>query len=177
MTYKQTIASSVLLLGVLAVSGTDGLRAADPVSPADPVKLTGCVIKGDGDDGFLLVNIPTLPAAASSSTAVATPGPVGTSGSYANVFYWLANDDDLKPHIGHQVEIEGELKGDIKDGELKVERKDQWTEIEIKSDGRDMKAKVPNASVIAPADKEAKLNVLVKRVDTDKVRMLSASCQ
>ena len=171
MAFTRTVMSSVLLLTVLLASGTDGVRAADPV------KLTGCVIKSDDGDGYLLVNMPATPAAASTASATVTPGAVGTTGSYANVFYWLANDDDLKPHIGHQVEIEGELKGDIKDGELKVERKDQWTEIEIKSDGRGMTAKVPNASVIAPRDSKAKLDVLVKRVDTEKVRMLAASCQ
>ena len=45
-----------------------------------------------------------------------------------------------------EVEIRGDVKGDLKDGEIKLDRKDRWTELTVKSDGRTMKANVPNAS-------------------------------
>ena len=61
---------------------------------------------------------------------------IGTRVHIRTVFYWLGGDDDLKKHVGHRVEIEGELKGDIKEGEIKLDRKDNWTELEVKSDGR-----------------------------------------
>lgn len=93
------------------------------------------------------------------------------------MFYWLDKDDDLRQHVGHRVEVEGEVKGELKEGELEIDRKDDWTEIEVKYGGREMKAKVPNASVIAGRDADRKIDVLVKRVDVEKVRMLDAVCR
>ena len=59
------------------------------------------------------------------------------------------------PHIGHQVEVDGDLKGDLQDGQIKIDRKDQWTEIEVESDGRDMKARVPNTSIVAGPERRS----------------------
>ena len=42
----------------------------------------------------------------------------------------------MKSHIGHTVEIEGGLKGDLKEGEIAVERKGNWTEVTVKAEGR-----------------------------------------
>ncbi|HKT80862.1 MAG TPA: hypothetical protein VJP86_11625 [Vicinamibacterales bacterium] len=164
----------------LASSVCAALLAAGGVSlhAADDVKLTGCLVKGDGDGaGYLLVNVPSEPAPASTSNAPVQPTTVGTSGSFANIFYWLDGSGDLKDHVGHQVEVEGDQKGDVKSGDLKIDRKDQWTEIEVKSDGRTMKAQVPNASVVAGNDPDRKIDVLVRRVDVDKVTMLGAVCR
>ena len=133
--------------------------------------------QGEGDGaGYLLVNVAGEPGL-SSANELAAPGATGTSGMFANVFYWLDKDDDLKPHVGHRVEIEGEREGDVKDGELKIERKDLWTEIEVKSVGRQMKAQVPNASVVAGRNADRKFDVLVRRVDVKKVRMVDAACR
>src|SRR5262245_39015035 len=109
------------------------------LSAADTVKLSGCLVRGDGnDEGYLLVNVTGEPGLTSTNES-AVPGTTGTSGMFANVFYWLTKNNDLKPHVGHQIEIEGKREGDVKDGELKIDRKDSWTEIEVKSDGRQMK--------------------------------------
>jgi hypothetical protein len=147
------------------------------LTAADTVKLSGCLIQGEGDGaGYLLVNVAGEPGL-SSANELAAPGATGTSGMFANVFYWLDKDDDLQPHVGHRVEIEGEREGDVKDGELKIERKDLWTEIEVKSVGRQMKAQVPNASVVAGRNADRKFDVLVRRVDVKKVRMVDAACR
>jgi hypothetical protein len=144
---------------------------------AESEKLTGCLIKGEGDGaGYLLVNVPSEPAPGGASRP-ASPGAIGTSGVFTNVLYWLDKNDDLREHVGRQVEIEGDVKGDVKEGELKIDRKDQWTEIEVKSDGQDMKARVPNASVVPGRDPDRKIDVLVKRVDVARVRMLDAVCR
>jgi hypothetical protein len=143
------------------------------------VTLKGCLVKGDGDGaGYLLTNTMSDPAWQRSADAKIEPGAVGTTGGFASVFYWLAGDKDLEKNIGHQVEITGELKGDLKDGEIKLDRKDKWTEMTVKADGRTMKANVPNASMFpAPdADKDTKSRILVRKVDVGKVKMLAASC-
>jgi hypothetical protein len=61
---------------------------------------------------------------------------------------------------------------------VSLDRKKDWTEVTVKSDGRTMKAMVPNASMFpAPGhDDDRKARVLVRRVDVDTVKMLAASC-
>jgi hypothetical protein len=163
-----------LSLGAPFLSGAAALGAAE-----DEVTLQGCLVKGDGDGaGYLLTNTPAEPDWQRSDAAKIAPGTVGTAGGFESIFYWLDGDNDLKDHIGHQVEITGELKDELKDGEIKLDRKDRWTELTVKSDGRTMKANVPNASVFgAPGDdKDRKARVLVRRVDVEKVKMLAATC-
>jgi hypothetical protein len=158
-----------------AVVNVDARTLAD-----DDVTLKGCLVKGEGDgSGYLLTNAPAMPTLQrSSADSKIEPTTVGTSGGFESVFYWLDGDNDLKKNIGHQVEVKGEVKGDIKDGEIKLDRKDNWTEMKIKSDGREMTAKVPNASLMpAPhEDKDVKSHVLVRKVDVSKVTMLAATC-
>ncbi|HJP61785.1 MAG TPA: hypothetical protein VJ865_17405, partial [Gemmatimonadaceae bacterium] len=135
---------TVLLVCTLALTAQ---RAGNARAADKDVKLSGCLIRGeDDDDGYLLANPPTEPYLSSQGQQV-TPSALGTSGNYATIFYWLDEDDDLEPHVGHRVEVEGELKGDVKDGEISTERKDNWTELTVKSDGRTIKARVPNTSM------------------------------
>lgn len=145
---------------------------------ADDVMLKGCLVRGEGDAGYLLTNTSNAPGWQRSEDTRVQPGQVGTSGGYESVFYWLDGDNDLAKHVGHQVEVKGELKGDLKDGEITLDRKDRWTEMKVKSDGRSMKANVPNASMFpGPGDdKDRKVHVLVRKVDVEKVSMLAASC-
>ena len=148
-------------------------RAADK-----RVKLSGCLIRGEGDRaGYLLANPPTEPSLSSPSTKV-VPSVLGTAGDYTTIFYWLDGHDDLKQHIGHRVEVEGDLRDDVKDGEITTERKENWTEVRVKSDGREMKAQVPNTSIFPASnrDKTRKSDILVRRVDVERVRMLGATC-
>ena len=169
---RRVTVTALLACAFAVTAGAAGRGAADK-----SVKLSGCLIRGEGDGaGYLLANAPTEPSLNSPGRQV-TPSALGTSGDYATIFYWLDGSGDLKQHIGHQVEIEGDQKGDVKSGDLKIDRKDQWTEIEVKSDGRTMKARVPNASVVASNSADRKINVLVKRVDVDKVKMLNAACR
>ena len=118
------------------------------------VKLSGCLIRGEGDgSGYLLANPPTEPWLNSPDKQV-TPSALGTSGDYATIFYWLDGNGDLKQHIGHRVEVEGDLKGDVKDGEITTERKEKWTDVTVKADGRTMKAHVPNTSIFPASNRD-----------------------
>ena len=163
-----SVLAAALALGAVAYAAADDKT----------ITLTGCVVKGDGDGaGYLMTNSPVEPSFRDATDHTALPGAVGTSGSVANIFYWLDGDRDLKKNVGHQVQIQGHVKGDVKDGEMKVDRKDNWTEMTVKSDGRTMKARVPNASIVPGKDEDHKMNVLVRKIDVDHVKMLSASCQ
>jgi hypothetical protein len=170
--FPRRLTITGLLVCTCVVAAVAATAAADK-----PVKLSGCLIRGEGDDGYLLTNPQAEPSLASSARQV-TPSGVGTSGDFATIFYWLDGHDDLGQHIGHRIEIEGELKGDVKEGEIKIVRKDNWTEMTVKADGREMTAQVPNMSIFPASnrDKERKGDILVRRVDVDRVRMLGASC-
>jgi hypothetical protein len=159
-----------------AVAGST--TSAQAFGGEEKIKLSGCLVKAEGDDGYLITNLPSEPAASTADRNVTTSA-IGTSGTFSTVFYWLRDDDDLEEHVGHRVEIEGELKGDIKEGEIEIDRKDNWTELEVKSGGDEMKARVPNTYIFADAsrDTDRKISALVRKVDVDHVKMLSANCQ
>ena len=149
------------------------------VAAADEdIKLTGCLVRGDGDAaGYLLTNVPGFVARQRPGDATVEPGPVGTAGA-ATVFYWLEDDDALEPHVGHRIEVSGELEDDVEDGEIEIDRQDNWTEIRIESDGRELKARVPHELVVAfsgARDGDA-IDVLVRKVDVEGVRMIAATC-
>lgn len=143
---------------------------------ADDIKLSGCLVRGQDGDGYLLTNVPGDAAWQRPGDAIIAPGPVGTSGTVASVLYWLEKNDGLNDHVGHFVEIEGKLQGDLKDGQIKVNPKGQWTEIEIEADGKSMKAQVPRSVLIIPDKGDSKLDVLVRRVEAQRIRMLAAVC-
>jgi hypothetical protein len=172
----RRLALPALLIGTFIIDesvAVNASRAAD-----QRVTLSGCLIRGEGDDaGYLLANPPTEPWLNSPGKQV-TPSVLGTSGDYATIFYWLGGHGDLKQHIGHKVEVEGDLKDDVKDGEIKTERKENWTELTVKADGRTMKAQVPNTSIFPTSnrDKTRTGKILVRRVDVERVRMLGATC-
>lgn len=173
--FTRCVAITTLLVGTFMVTeqGTASASAADK-----RVKLSGCLIRGEGDGaGYLLANPPTEPWLNSPDRQVA-PSVLGTSGDYATIFYWLGGHDDLKQHIGHKVEVEGDLRDDVKDGQITTERKENWTELTVKADGRTMKAQVPNSSIFPASarDKARKSDILVRRVDVERVRMLGATC-
>jgi hypothetical protein len=56
-------------------------------------------------------------------------------------------------------------------------RFDRRTELEIKAGGDTLKARVPHLSVIPIGNGDQKASVLVRKVDVEKVQMLSATCQ
>lgn len=176
MKVQRSLSIALLVATTVVVAGID--TSAKATSGDEKVKLNGCLVQAEGDDGYLITNLPSEPGSTTADRNPTTTA-IGTSGAYSTVFYWLKNDDDLKKNVGHRVEIEGELKGDIKEGEIKIDRKDNWTELEVKSDGDTMKAKVPNAYIFPDPtkDKDRKLSTLVRKVDVDHVKMLSASCQ
>src|SRR4029453_6268878 len=131
--FTRRVAVTCVLVCTYVVTASVVSAAADKT-----VKLSGCLIRGEGDGGYLLTNSPAEPSLTSSDRRV-TPGSLGTTGDYATIFYWLGGHDALKEHVGHRIEIEGELKGDVKEGEIKTVRKDNWTEMTVKADGREMK--------------------------------------
>lgn len=164
----------VILAGMLALGFGGGAvvyGAAD-----DDIRLSGCLVRGQNGEGYLLTNVPGEAAWQRAADPTVVPGPVGTAGAVSSIFYWLDEHEGLDDHVGHQIEIEGRLKGDLKDGEITIDRKDEWTDIEVKSDGRSFKAKVPRSVLVIPETDAARIDVLVRTIKPRRVKMLAAVC-
>lgn len=144
---------------------------------AKDVTLSGCLVKAEGDgDPYLLINTPSQPALNQTPAADVNPTGVGTTAEFRTVFYWLKGDRELKPHVGHRIEVQGDLD-DPDPGEIKIERKDRWTELTVKSHGDSLKADVPHDSLVGGPEANQKGNVVVRRVSVEKVKMLGATCE
>src|SRR3954465_13289660 len=66
-------------------------RAAD-----NEITLTGCLVRAEGDGGYLLTNTPQDPAWINPSDTRVSPSAVGTVGGFSTIFYWLEGSGDLK---------------------------------------------------------------------------------
>ena len=164
------------------------LAAAAGDDPPDlkHVVVVGCAVKGDGDgDGFLLANaieqttrtttVPTATGAVVSSSTTSALGP-------ARVLYWLDDDDDVvEPLMGRQVEVVGNIEGDIDKGRIEIERENGMIELEIKADGKKATVKLPEvpSAVGGPRsvrDREHELRYTVRKLDVKSAKMLAATC-
>jgi hypothetical protein len=169
---------TAILVGTLGMSSLAATTTAARTA-AEDITLTGCLVRGEGDGaGYLLSNPPGEPAWQRAEDKRIEPNSVGTSGGFESIFYWLDGDDELRKHVGHAVQITGELEGDLDDGQIEIDRKKDWTEMTVKAGGRTMKAQVPHASAsTAPGrDGDDRMTVLVRRVDVERVEMLGATC-
>ena len=111
------------------------LLASTAVAADDDIRLSGCLVRGHNGEGYLVTNFPGEAAWQRAADATVVPGPVGTSGTVSSILYWLEKKDGLDDHVGHNVEIEGKLLGNLQDGQIEVTPRDEWTELEIESDG------------------------------------------
>ena len=152
------------------------LAAANSAAANDDIRLSGCLVRGQNRQGYLMTNVPGEAAWQRPGDAIVIPGPVGTSGTVTSILYWLEKKDGLDDHVGHFIEIEGKLQGDLQDGEIKVTPKGEWTEVEVEAGGKSLKAQVPRSVLVIPDKGERKLDVLVRRVEPQRVRMLGAVC-
>lgn len=160
----------------LACALAMGLNAAAAAADEKDIRLSGCLVRGQNGDGYLLTNVPGEAAWQRPADATVAPGPVGTSGTVSTIFYWLDKRDGLEEHVGHEIEIEGKLRGDLKDGRIRIEPQGDWTDVAIEADGQTLKAQVPRSLLVVPAGSDRQVDVLVRKVEPQKVRMLAAVC-
>jgi hypothetical protein len=104
-----------------------------------------------------------------------TARPVGTTGVFMPVFYWLDDEDDFARYVGQRVEIVGELSDELREGEVEFDHEGDFTEIEFDTGGREAKARVPT-SWLGPQTRgrDFDIDVMVRTVDVEKVTVLGA---
>ena len=184
---KRMSMNAALVVAAALVAGATSRPVTAASADDNKVTITGCAVRGDGDgDGFLLAN--TVERTTRTTT---TSGPSGTTVDSttatamkpSRVIYWLDDDDDVvEPHLGKQVEIVGEVEGDVDAGEIDIEREDGQVELEIDADGRKATVKLPEVpSAVGTAgsvdDDEKELNYLVRKLDVKSARVVAESCQ
>ena len=166
---RRTTTWTAAVIVMLTAVGT--AAAAD-----DEITLSGCLVRAHDGDGYLVTNVPGEAAWQRAADATVVPGPVGTSGTVSSILYWLEKRDGLDDHVGHYVEVEGTLQGELQEGQIRVTPRDRWTEVEVEAGGKSMKARVPRSVLIIPEKDDRELDVLVRRVEPQRVRMLAAAC-
>ncbi|HSL21991.1 MAG TPA: hypothetical protein VK886_10685 [Vicinamibacterales bacterium] len=176
---------------VLAPAKSKALHAV--AMDDDDVVIVGCVIAGEGDEGYVLANV--LPAQSGTSQPAPSETSTGTSGSIpgtSSVLYWLddlEDDDDLAAYKGRRVEVRGKLEGEFEKGEMEIEREGDWVEIDIESDGKKVKTRIPYVSVMPnkgagatgtsgtiKEGKDIELDLVVRKVDVKAIRPVDGSC-
>ena len=181
---RTTLASGFALAVAIAAAGATPIAAR---TAEEKVTITGCVVKGSGDgDGFLLAN-----AVERTTTTTVAPTPTGTAVSSSTtsalrpsrILYWLDDDDDvLERMMGQQVEVVGEVEGDIEKGEIDIERESGMIELEIKADGRKATVKLPEVpSAVGTSgsvsDREIELDYVVRKLDVKSAKSVAGNCQ
>ena len=97
-----------------STTGTSGAdQSGSQRTHAGPMTISGCLKAGDTADTFTLTNVKGMgkTAGTTGETAPSTTGGATTtpeSGSAAmSITLTPGSDVDLKPHVGHQVEVTG----------------------------------------------------------------------
>jgi hypothetical protein len=148
----------------------------------DQAVITGCVMPSGhkdtagprslivwskGDVYFETATVQTKPSERS----------VGTSGAREMLFYWIDDENDFSKHAGHQVEIVGEISGEVKAGEVEVDNEGAFTKLEFEVGGRETSVRVPSAWLSSQTPgRDAEFHVAVRTVDVEKVTVLG-SCR
>lgn len=101
--------------------------------------------------------------------------PVGTTGTFIPVFYWIDDENDFSRHVGQRVEIVGEMSDRLRKGELEITHDNGFTDLEFEVGGREAKARVPRAwfgPALREGQNEIETDVTVRTVDVEKVTVL-----
>lgn len=144
----------------------------------DQAVITGCVqasgYKGTAGPRSLIVwskgNVYLETATVQTKQAERA---AGTAGSREMLFYWIDDENDFSKHAGQQVEIVGEISGELKKGEFEVSNKGAFTELEFEVGRRETKVLVPSAWLSSQTPgKDADFDIVVRTVDVEKVTPL-----
>ena len=132
------------------------------------VMLTSCVEKAqDGDgDKFVLTHVADVPA---------------QGATHGRVVYWIDRTDQIKPHVGHQIRLQGTVT-DIDKAEMEVKLGPDGKGgafVEIEGHGTQVKTTPSSAGVSAAGQtiRERDIPTTVVKLKIDKLEMVADSCK
>jgi hypothetical protein len=119
------------LLSAMTVAAQETPAAKQAAKAAQTVTIVGCLVQGDptvergdrsgtapGPSADFFVRTPTVAVPVGSTVAVGKPGTTSTTPSAGtpttDSFYRITGLDteQLRPHVGHRVELQGQLTAD-----------------------------------------------------------------
>jgi hypothetical protein len=156
-----TVAAGVS--NVAAQENSDGKKYDKGAS----VTLQGCVTAAQKKDTYVLTGVKEWPAA------------TAPTGKYGPRYYWIdKGSKELKPHLGHSIQITGKITGVEKsEAEVKTGENGVGTVVEIEGPGRDVITSKENAKVNPnyPAN-STDIKVTLLRLKIEDLKMLSSTC-
>ena len=142
------------------------------------IKLNGCLVKGEKDDGYLITNLPSEPGSAAADKSVTTSA-IGTAGNFATVFYWLrrerGSEETRRTSRGSRGRSKGGSQGrrDQTRPQGQLDRTRSEVRRSLDEGAGPQRVHLPGSL----ARQDQKINAIVRKVDVDHVRMLAASCE
>lgn len=165
---------------------TPGQPGKSPAGKADgkTLTLTGCLQQGADASTFTLTNVKVETGASATEKAMeATSGTsgtaagaaAGTGGATATAAAktadasatWIVASEaslDLKPHVGHRVQLTGTAVGDMKDHTMKSETKTEGT------------AKTPAGTVKSEQTAKGELSMTGHKLNAQSVKHIAETC-
>jgi hypothetical protein len=114
-----TCLAATFAVGLAAQSTTSSATQTPPAGQrgGGPRTVTGCLRAGDTAGSFMLTDVQMQAGARTGDTTTGATGTTGgtTAGGRAtaptSVTLMPASDIDLKPHVGHKIEVTGTMAG------------------------------------------------------------------
>lgn len=168
MTTFRIAAGLAVAIG-LTTTGTlvaqQGKSDAKNYDKGSEITLQGCVIAGEKKDTYVLGRVQEWPAGQSDM------------GKHGRRMYWIDKKaDELKPHLGHLVQLTGKIT-DVKKSEIEMEgvKKGPGQVVEIEGPGKNVKTSAANAGVTAAHGTED-IPITLLMLKVEELKMISSSC-
>jgi hypothetical protein len=119
-----------MLLALVPVAGA----SQQANSTKRQMTFHGCVMPGVDRGTYVMTDVMQLPGSSGATMPEVAHG--------RRVLFWLHNDDDVKKHIGHMVEVRGEFR-DLEKSEIELKagpQKQGGLIVEFEGPGKDVRA-------------------------------------
>jgi hypothetical protein len=167
MTHFKHAVTAFVAAASAAGATVVGAQGHEPVK-GSTVTLTSCVEKAQNGDGdkFVLTHLADVPALAAT---------------HGRVVYWIDQTDRLKPHVGHQIRLQGTVT-DVDKAEMDVKLGPDGkggAVVEIEGHGTEVKTTPSSAGVSTAGQtkRERDIPTTVVKLKIEKLEMVAASCQ
>jgi hypothetical protein len=159
----------------MAAPQAQSAAASAPAASSAKLTLHGCVRPGVDKDSVLMTDVTEVAAGGRSAMPTEAHG--------RKVLFWLDRDEQLKPHVGHMVEVTGTQNG-VEESEVEMKAGHQsggGLVAEFEGPGKDVKASnevVGQALGTSGRQQPEKNDVktFLVKVKVDSVRAVAGTC-
>jgi hypothetical protein len=164
--FKHAVTAFIAALSVAGAT-VAGAQGHGPMK-GSTVMLTSCVeqAQNGGGDKFVLTHVADVPT---------------QSAPHGRVVYWIDQTDQLKPHVGHQIRLQGTVT-DVGKAEMEVKLGPDGKGgaiVEIEGHGTQVKTTPSSAGVSTAGQtkRERDIPTTVVKLKLDKLEMVADSCK